>query len=172
MTEPTDIAEWLIAKIRENGARRTYQDRTVREIREQFGEEWSYRNPNGNWAINKRVLREFQPLRTNSSSGTEAAKAGACTRKRSWTPNASVRNDGRPQRRNAKPPKLPGKQIRLRGNRGKTTSRILFAFGPLAQATPRSTSGDEGSLTGPDQVLAALRRCTIGSGHLIQTEHR
>ena len=63
MTELREIAEWLIAKIRENGPRRTYQDRTVREIRERFGEEWSYRNANGNWAIDKRVLRDFQPLK-------------------------------------------------------------------------------------------------------------
>lgn len=63
MTEPGEIAQWLIHTIRENGPRRTRQDQVVREIRERFGEEWSYRNANGNWAIDRRVLQQFQPLK-------------------------------------------------------------------------------------------------------------
>jgi hypothetical protein len=63
MSDKKEIGAWLLAFIRENGERRTYQTQAVRAIREKFGEEWSYRNHNGNWAIDKGVLAEFGKLR-------------------------------------------------------------------------------------------------------------
>ena len=39
-----------------------YQEEAVYEILDRFGEEFVYENENGNWAISKPVLREFQKL--------------------------------------------------------------------------------------------------------------
>lgn len=63
MATKLEIAEWLILEIRSNGQRRSYQSNMVGEIRKVFGEEWSYRNHNGNWAIDKGVLTEFRKLK-------------------------------------------------------------------------------------------------------------
>lgn len=65
MTDKHEIAGWLIAQIRENGQRRTYQSRTVQLIRQTFGEEWSYTNHNGNWAIDTAVLTEFRRIKND-----------------------------------------------------------------------------------------------------------
>ncbi|MFF2485262.1 DUF6953 family protein [Microbacterium sp. NPDC058062] len=61
---PLDIAQSIIAEIQTNGQRRTYQSRVVRRIREEFGEEWSYKNHNGNWAIDRKVLTALGPLKS------------------------------------------------------------------------------------------------------------
>lgn len=63
MTTPEDVGRWLHATILENNARRSYQSALVRRIRSDFGEEFSYRNKNGNWAIDKAVLKEFNRIR-------------------------------------------------------------------------------------------------------------
>ena len=41
---------------------RLYQENIVYEIKKLFGEEFVYLNKNGNWAIEKGVLREFRKL--------------------------------------------------------------------------------------------------------------
>lgn len=64
MTTAEDIAHWLIDQIVANGRRRTYQSGIVRLIRAEYGEEWLYKNANGNPAIDKRILKAFQPLKT------------------------------------------------------------------------------------------------------------
>jgi hypothetical protein len=63
MASAEDVAQWLIAAIRSNGTKRSYQQRLVALIRKEFGEEWSYRNKNGNWAIDRGVLSEFGKLK-------------------------------------------------------------------------------------------------------------
>ncbi|NRD26347.1 hypothetical protein [Frigoribacterium sp. VKM Ac-2836] len=65
MTTAQDIAHWLLEQIQDNGQRRTYQERIVRIIRNDFGEAWSYRNQNGNWAIDRTILREFGKLKSD-----------------------------------------------------------------------------------------------------------
>lgn len=57
------IGEWLFKKIREASPRHYYQTHAVMHIRTSFGEEWSYKNQNGNWAISKEVLKEFGKLK-------------------------------------------------------------------------------------------------------------
>ena len=63
MTTPEDVGRWLHDTIIENSGRRSYQSVMVRRIRSDFGEEFSYRNKNGNWAIDKAVLKEFNKNR-------------------------------------------------------------------------------------------------------------
>lgn len=58
-----DIAKWLFRKIHEVAPKHFYQDRAVRNIRDTYGPEWSYRNQNGNWAISKEILKEFGKLK-------------------------------------------------------------------------------------------------------------
>lgn len=53
-----------MAQIVERGRSCTNQRRLVPQIRELFGDEWLYKNQNNNWAIDRRVLREFAPLKT------------------------------------------------------------------------------------------------------------
>jgi hypothetical protein len=65
MTTAQEIARWLLAQIQDNGQRCTYQERIVRAIRNDFGEAWSYRNQNGNWAIDRTILREFGKLKND-----------------------------------------------------------------------------------------------------------
>jgi len=64
MTDAADIAEWMMEQIRERGRKASYQEAIVRGIRETFGEEWSYYNVNGNLAIDKAVLKEFNKQKT------------------------------------------------------------------------------------------------------------
>lgn len=66
VTDAREIAEWIMAQIVERGRNRTYQRRLVPQIRELFGEEWLYKNHNNNWAIDRRVLKEFGPLKTRN----------------------------------------------------------------------------------------------------------
>lgn len=66
MTTPQDIAQWLMDEIAERGRNRSYQRTLVPKIRERFGEEWLYKNHNGNWAIDRRVLKAFGPLKTEN----------------------------------------------------------------------------------------------------------
>lgn len=59
----TVIAEWLFKEIQEAFPRHYYQSNAVRDIRTLFGEEWSYKNKHGNWAISTEVLKEFGKLK-------------------------------------------------------------------------------------------------------------
>lgn len=64
MATPTEIAQWMIDQFEE---RRTISQYIMaRRIRETFGEEWLYRNQNGNPAIDKKVLAEFRKLKDES----------------------------------------------------------------------------------------------------------
>jgi len=55
-----DVAERMVAQV--NAGIRLYQDRAVRHIRANFGEEFSYKNENRNWAISEEVLADSWPL--------------------------------------------------------------------------------------------------------------
>ncbi|MCE9529510.1 MAG: hypothetical protein K8R36_25960 [Planctomycetales bacterium] len=59
------IAAWMARKFRREGT--LSQRNAVNEIREKFGEEFSYRNDNGNWAIAKSVLAIFKELTKNDA---------------------------------------------------------------------------------------------------------
>jgi hypothetical protein len=63
VTNDVEIAEWLMNEVRSNGARRSYQNRLVRGMKEKFGEACTYKNHNGNPAIDRGILREFGKLK-------------------------------------------------------------------------------------------------------------
>ena len=60
MVTAKEVAEWILAQLPEKSL--LYQERVARNIRQQFGEEFTYRNHNGNWGIRKDVLDEFRKL--------------------------------------------------------------------------------------------------------------
>lgn len=64
MTNAPDIAQWLMDEIKAKGRTRSYQNALVRKLREKFGDEWVYKNHNGNMAIDRRVLSALKPLKT------------------------------------------------------------------------------------------------------------
>lgn len=60
MTTARDVAEWMLSQleIKPN----LYQETASRLIRQQFGDDFVYRNENGNWAISAKVLKQFRDL--------------------------------------------------------------------------------------------------------------
>ncbi|WP_336648291.1 DUF6953 family protein [Microbacterium sp. MMO-10] len=66
MSTPQEIAQWLMDEITARGRNRSYQRRLVPRLREQFGDEWLYRNQNNNWAIDRRILKALGPLKTDN----------------------------------------------------------------------------------------------------------
>jgi hypothetical protein len=58
-----EIGAWLLKRIETAAPGSLYQHTAVTEIRNTFGNDWSYQNDNGNWAINKDVLKEFNKLK-------------------------------------------------------------------------------------------------------------
>lgn len=60
MATPKDVAEWMLEKLKERGY--LYQEIAVGKIKSKYGQEFTYRNRNGNLAIDKRVLKEFRKL--------------------------------------------------------------------------------------------------------------
>ncbi|MDD5171284.1 MAG: hypothetical protein PHN75_20880 [Syntrophales bacterium] len=59
MTEPIDVAKWMIEQFENNCL---YQEDAAWEIGKKFGEPHIYENDNGNDAISKAVLKEFRKL--------------------------------------------------------------------------------------------------------------
>ncbi|KJS00964.1 MAG: membrane protein [Desulfobulbaceae bacterium BRH_c16a] len=59
---PTDkeVAEWMVDQF--NNQFWLYQEDTVYKIKNKFGTEFVYQNENGNYAISKKVLKEFKSL--------------------------------------------------------------------------------------------------------------
>jgi hypothetical protein len=55
-----DVARWMQAEFEKTGF--LYQDTVVRKIKNKFGDEFVYKNANGNLAISKAVLKEFRRL--------------------------------------------------------------------------------------------------------------
>jgi hypothetical protein len=77
VTTAKEVAEWMVSELEKKP--RLYQDQAVRGIRREFGEKFSYRNKNGNWAIDKAVLREFDKL---SGDDVVWERGDRCWRKR------------------------------------------------------------------------------------------
>jgi hypothetical protein len=73
---PLEVAQFMMEHI---GAMpelgRMRQDRMARRIREQFGDDFTYRNENRNWAINKEVLDEFRNLNDEGIVWEQARQA-------------------------------------------------------------------------------------------------
>ncbi len=59
---PTDkeVAEWMLDQF--NNQFWLYQEDTVYKIKNKFGIEFVYQNESGNYAISKKVLKEFKSL--------------------------------------------------------------------------------------------------------------
>ena len=59
-----EVAEWLLATVQAGtqGGHRIRQEVVAQRLRATFGTEWTYRNPNGNLAIDKRVLAAWRRL--------------------------------------------------------------------------------------------------------------
>ena len=72
------VAEFMINEILEKGY--VYQEYLVHDIQKKFGEEYVYVNENGNLAISKKVLNEFNKLK--EVNGIEWDN-----RERCWTKN-------------------------------------------------------------------------------------
>jgi len=57
---PEEIAEWMVTALERDEF--LYQGTVVYEIAQRFGDEFTYINPNGNLAIDRRVLKAFGKL--------------------------------------------------------------------------------------------------------------
>lgn len=62
-TTAASIGKWLFDEIQKVSPQHFYQSNAVAYIRHNFGKEWSWQNPHGNWAISKEVLKEFGKLK-------------------------------------------------------------------------------------------------------------
>jgi hypothetical protein len=82
-----DVAAWMFQEAQKS--HRLYQETAVMRIRKQFGDEFSYRNTNGNYAIGKDVLKEFKKL----SEDTLIWERG----ERAWRPRKPHDKPGRQQ---------------------------------------------------------------------------
>lgn len=54
------VAAWMMARIGEG--RPLQQDAVARHVRQNVGEDLTYRNGNGNWALDKRINEAFKRL--------------------------------------------------------------------------------------------------------------
>jgi hypothetical protein len=75
---PEEVARWMLQKM-EGRPFGLYQDQTVVEIKQRFGEEFTYINANGNVAISKPVLAAFRRL---SGDGVVWSRSERCWRRR------------------------------------------------------------------------------------------
>lgn len=57
---PREVAEWMLEQM--GDSHWLYQEIIVRKIKEKWGDEFTYRNQNGNPAISRAVLAEFRKL--------------------------------------------------------------------------------------------------------------
>lgn len=64
MATAVDVAQWMLAELRESGFLR--QQDAVYDIERNFGKEFVYENDRGNMAIERDVLDEFKTLTGNS----------------------------------------------------------------------------------------------------------
>ena len=61
---PRSVAQFMLAELEKEGE--LYQETIVEQIVNQFGNEFTYENEDGNLAIDKRVLKEFRQLTEDS----------------------------------------------------------------------------------------------------------
>ncbi|MCJ2007053.1 DUF6953 family protein [Methylobacterium sp. J-092] len=52
------VAAWIMAEVATG--RLVYQERVARHVRQNVGEDLTYRNGNGNWALDKRINEAFK----------------------------------------------------------------------------------------------------------------
>jgi len=71
-----DVALYLLNEIKTNGT--VYQEDAVVNIKKKFDELFIYENENGNDAINKKVLREFDKLKKASEDEIEWHRRDKC----------------------------------------------------------------------------------------------
>ena len=64
MTTALDIAQWMLVQLNEQ--KYLYQEVIVYQIAQEFGEEFTCTNENGNMAINKKVRDEFRRITGDS----------------------------------------------------------------------------------------------------------
>ncbi|HDT5122359.1 TPA: hypothetical protein QHS71_002213 [Escherichia coli] len=55
-----DVAEWMKSQL--DVSVRLYQESAVYKIKSQFGDDFVYKNENGNLSIDKKVLAKFKKL--------------------------------------------------------------------------------------------------------------
>jgi hypothetical protein len=60
MNTAADVAQWMVAELENEPY--LYQEWTILEIVERFGERFTYINERGNAALGKDVLKEFRKL--------------------------------------------------------------------------------------------------------------
>lgn len=60
MNSAKNVAQWMFQSVQSDGY--LFQDSAVYEINSQFGDQFTYTNPNGNLAIGKDVLKEFKKI--------------------------------------------------------------------------------------------------------------
>ena len=60
MTTPEDVARWMLDELEKAGY--LYQWEAILEIQSRFGDDFTYLNESGNFAIDRRVLRAFRYL--------------------------------------------------------------------------------------------------------------
>jgi len=63
------VGKWLYDEITQGSRSRVYQEKAVYEIKNKFGDNFVYYNENGNLAISKTVLKEFNKLKNQLSIG-------------------------------------------------------------------------------------------------------
>jgi len=60
MTTEKDVAAWMLEQF--NASNRIYQESIVYKIKRLFGNEFVFKNANGNYGISKGVLKHFRDL--------------------------------------------------------------------------------------------------------------
>jgi hypothetical protein len=60
MSTPEDVARWMLDELQKAGY--LYQWEAILEIQSRFGDDFTYLNESGNFAIDRRVLRAFRYL--------------------------------------------------------------------------------------------------------------
>jgi hypothetical protein len=62
MADPKDIALWMVGELKRTQSQSLYQEEVVSHLHSTSGNDLTYINANGNWAIDRRVLAEFRKL--------------------------------------------------------------------------------------------------------------
>ena len=57
-TTPEDVAQWMIDELEKTG--QLYQWEAILELQSRFGDDFTYLNESGNFAVDRRVLRAFR----------------------------------------------------------------------------------------------------------------
>jgi Family of unknown function (DUF6953) len=72
MPDYKKVAEWMLTQFR---GRVLYQEAVVHKIKIKFGDEYYYKNNNGNYSIHRKVLTEFRKLTEGKVTWSRGEKA-------------------------------------------------------------------------------------------------